>query len=211
MNYVIADIHGCKKTLEALLEKMHVRSNDTLIGLGDLVDRGPDSKGVLDLVMGMPNFTALKGNHEEMLLLAMDNPDECLGHWLVNGGAAVFASFDHMIEGKYIRFMESMPLIIELPEFYLCHAGIGPVPMDTPPETLLWDRTCSVNLASTGGRRLVSGHTPTHIDDIRASLGNNKICIDNGCFVRNQEGLGRLVALRLDDMKLFEQERIDTW
>jgi Calcineurin-like phosphoesterase len=109
MNYVIADIHGCKKMLEALLEKMHVRSNDTLIGLGDLVDRGPDTKGVLDLVMGMPNFTALKGNHEEMLLLAMDDPDECLGHWLVNGGAAAFASFDHMIEGKYIRFMESMP------------------------------------------------------------------------------------------------------
>ena len=73
MKYVISDIHGCIRTFEALLKMLHFSISDELYLLGDYIDRGPDSKSVLDLILSMRNkgykIAALRGNHEELLLL----------------------------------------------------------------------------------------------------------------------------------------------
>ena len=67
--WVIGDIHGYRKTLEALVSRLDLQENDILICLGDMVDRGPDSVGVVELFMNQGNWYALLGNHEEMMMI----------------------------------------------------------------------------------------------------------------------------------------------
>jgi serine/threonine protein phosphatase 1 len=210
MNYCISDIHGCSKTLAALLDQLQLTGEDTVYFLGDYVDRGPDSKGVLDTVMNLPNAVCHKGNHEDMMLFALDHPEnrEATYHWHINGGKSALASFGSFVPDKYLTFLRGLKLITELPDFYLCHAGIGRDAMNTPEEMLLWDRDCHVDVGATSGRRLVCGHTPTPISEIE-ELWRDKIVIDGGCVFKGQAGYGNLVALRLDDMKLFAQRNIE--
>jgi serine/threonine protein phosphatase 1 len=210
MDYCISDIHGCSKTLAALLATLHLAETDTVYFLGDYVDRGLDSKGVLDIVMAMPNAVCHKGNHEDMMLFALDNPENMGAsyHWGVNGGEATMDSFCGAVSEKYITFLRGLKLITELPDFYLCHAGISRDAMNTPEKMLLWDRDCLVDTDATGGRRLVCGHTPTQMHKIE-ELWRDKLVIDGGCVFKNRAEYGYLVALRLDDMKLFVQRNID--
>lgn len=211
MRYAIADIHGCCRTLEALIQTLAPSTDDTLYILGDMVDRGRRSKEVLDLVMSMPNTVCLMGNHEELLLAAHDSPndDEASLRWVGNGGHETLRSFGGMVPDRYLEFIRAMPLITELPDFYLCHAGIGPVPMETPAETLLWNRSCHVDLKLTGGRKLVVGHTPETLGVVLASTRQNKILIDNGCFIKDDKSYGNLIALCLDDLRITIQANID--
>lgn len=210
MDYVISDIHGCATTLAALLARLSLSKSDNLYCVGDYVDRGRDSKGVLDILMVI-DAVCLKGNHEDLMLKALDSPDDDdnLARWIVNGGVITLKSFGGEVPEKYVRYIRSMPLIVELPSFYLCHAGIDRNPMKSDPEILLWDRYCDVNLERTGGRRLVCGHTPRSMPEITDGLHRNKIVIDNGCVMGGREEYGNLVALRLDDMKLFVQPNLD--
>lgn len=212
MDYVIADIHGCSKTLLALLNKLTVNvKQDTVYFLGDYVDRGPDSKGVLDIVMSLPNAVCHKGNHEDMMLKGLAGEEQWLNDWILNGGRETITSFPgYEVDEKYINFMNSLRLITELPKFYLAHAGIGHDAMNTPEEGLLWWRDCDVDLSKSGNRRLICGHTITPYKEIVESLTDNKIILDNGCVFTQYDGIyGRLLALRLDDMKLFKQVNID--
>lgn len=212
MRYAISDIHGCVKTLSALLHKLALTSDDALYILGDSIDRGPDSKAVLDILMSLPNAVCLKGNHEDLVIKAHDNPDREWNYWLNVGGRATLESFGGRVPKKYLDFLRRLPCIIQLPDFYLCHADISSTgdPMQTPESVLLWGgRTNTAGLALPGGRRVVSGHDSTPLEEIRASLTRNKIVIDGGCVYIGEEGFGHLVALRLDDMELFVQENLE--
>ena len=76
MRYVIPDVHGCNKTLKKLLKKLNLQKDDKLIFLGDYIDRGPDSYGVLQTVCNLPCETILlKGNHEDMALNCINNKE----------------------------------------------------------------------------------------------------------------------------------------
>src|SRR2546423_845077 len=92
----IGDIHGCLTAFDALLAAAAVQRDDHLILLGDMVDRGPDSKGVLDRVIGlhhaMPNIAVLRGNHEELMLAARDTTVMYQG-WLRVGGGETLESY----------------------------------------------------------------------------------------------------------------------
>ena len=212
MKYCISDVHGCSKTLVALLEKIDLQPTDVVYFLGDYVDRGPDSKGVLDIVMNLDNAVCHKGNHEDMLLRAINNQNDvnAQAHWWQNGGAACIESFGGDVGSEYLAFISSLKLITELDKFYLCHAGISNEALNTPEEVILWDRTCEVDIAKTGGRKLICGHTPTDLDTIKSDLiCEDKIIIDAGCVFSHYEEYGYLVALRLDDMKVYEQRNID--
>lgn len=204
MDYAISDIHGCAKTLSALLNKLVLTSDDTVYFLGDYVDRGPDSKGVLDIVMKLPNAFCLRGNHDDMMVRP-----EYHDLWMMNGGRNTLAEFGGKVPKKYLDFVSRLPLIVELPDFYLCHAGIGKVPMASSEDELLWDGGCTVTLKQTGGRRLVCGHMPTSLEDIKSGLSHYKIVIDNGCVFKGDNGYGNLVALRLDDMELVVQRNVE--
>ncbi|WP_017347185.1 metallophosphoesterase [Pantoea sp. A4] len=82
--WVVGDLHGCRAQLDAALQARHFDTDeDLLISVGDLIDRGPDSPGCLELLQ-QPWFRAVRGNHEEMALAAI-NHNEIL-HWMMNGG-----------------------------------------------------------------------------------------------------------------------------
>jgi serine/threonine protein phosphatase 1 len=162
--------------------------------------------------MSLSNAVCLKGNHEDMMVRAHDNPDQEWDFWLNVGGKATLASFDGKVPKKYLDFLRGLPCIVQLPDFYLCHADISSTgdPMETPEIILLWGgQTSEVDMELTGGRRVVSGHDLTPLEGIRASLTQNKIVIDGGCVYTGEEGFGHLVALLLDDMELIVQENVE--
>src|SRR5438876_897645 len=97
-NFVISDIHGCLKTFRYLLEDIiHYTKSDTLYLLGDYIDRGPDSKGVIDYILSLKErgyrIYPLKGNHEQLLLDAYEEAPFAEKAWLRNGGENTLKSF----------------------------------------------------------------------------------------------------------------------
>src|SRR3990167_5157122 len=94
--YVVGDIHGCIDELVCLLEGLPLEPSDRLVFLGDYVDRGPDSKGVVSYLIeaqrkGMPEMIFLKGNHEDMFLSYLGFPGRYGDMFLFNGGGATLA------------------------------------------------------------------------------------------------------------------------
>src|SRR5690606_21840182 len=91
----IGDVHGCATALATLLDALQPAPSDRVVLLGDLIDRGPDSKGVIDQVLDLSeacHMVAILGNHEEMLLAAYDRPGSA-GEWLAHGGEEMLASY----------------------------------------------------------------------------------------------------------------------
>src|SRR5690348_12378540 len=94
----IGDIHGCARTFRRLLEKVELDRADTLYLLGDLIDRGPDSKGVIEMILKLLedgfDIRPIRGNHEELMLLAIrSGVFEDLLDWLENGGGSTLMSY----------------------------------------------------------------------------------------------------------------------
>ncbi len=217
--FVIGDIHGCGRTLRALLDDViRLQPVDQLYLLGDYIDRGPRSAETLDTIMGLIEkgfkVNALRGNHEEMLLDSKNSAfDRDL--WLMNGGHATLDSFGadcpDMIPPRYLRFLEKLRYYIILDDFILVHACLNFDTQDpfADRKAMLWSRNCTVDEARTGNRRLICGHTPVHREIVEESLRSSRILLDNGCVFRGFPGLGALAALELDSMTLYFQENID--
>lgn len=224
MLYAISDIHGCCATFKALVnEHIKLTKEDKLFLLGDFIDRGPDSKGVLDYVMELIEndyqvFPVI-GNHEWMLLTGFEDKD-MLNSWFANGGKNTLASFGaktiHDIPKKYIEFIKTFALYVDIPDFYLVHAGFN---FETPDFledkwSMLWIRHWyeDINPELLEGKIIIHGHTPKKIDNIRADFQNMPypvVNIDAGCFAYNREGYGNLCAINLTEMKLIFQKNID--
>lgn len=208
-DYCIGDIHGCSKTLQALLNKLNISESDHIYFLGDYIDRGPRSKEVIKILMNFDNITLHLGNHEEMMLNSIYEDN---GHdnqiWMMNGGWQTLESYGGEVDLKHLQFIrENCKLITELDNYYICHAGVYSTdPMNSDIDFYLWDRGCP---PPTDGKKLIVGHTPMHIDGIYESLKTNKIVLDNGCVLKDYSGYGNLLALRLGDMKIIKQKNID--
>ena len=142
-------------------------SQDELICLGDLIDRGPDSRKVVELFMKLkkdhgPRVILLKGNHEDMCVIA--NTGGLIGGadakslWHVNNGDVTLACWDENIPHDVIQFMEALPLYHEDKDFIFVHAGIDPArPLaDTDPYEFLWSRNALPHMS---GKIVVAGHT----------------------------------------------------
>jgi serine/threonine protein phosphatase 1 len=216
--FAVPDIHGCADTFRRLAVQIALGAGDTLFILGDLIDRGPDSRGVLDEIVRLReeevDVVALRGNHEEMLLDSCRDRDD-FRLWMMNGGGATLASFAVEdaceIPRIYLELIASFPLYAETEGFVLAHAGLNFEIADpfADREAMLWVRSTEARPERIGGRRLVCGHTPTPREEIRRSLDHPKIVLDNGCVYRGYPGLGALAALELDTMELFFQENVD--
>jgi serine/threonine protein phosphatase 1 len=216
--FVIGDVHGCAATLRRLVEELlRPLPGDRIYLLGDLIDRGPDSRGVLDFIFELRerglSVESVRGNHEEMFLQADD--DHLLELWGANGGLATLASFradgPGDIPRRYRDFLDSLPLYILLDDFFIVHAGLNfdrPSPFDDT-EAMLWTRSSYVDRQRIGGRRLICGHTPVPRSLLEVSLNSNKIMIDNGCVFIDRPEMGNLAALELESMTLFLQPNID--
>lgn len=219
--FAIGDVHGCSKTLRALVEeKICLMADDTLYLLGDYIDRGPDSKGVLDYLLDLWNsdydIRPLRGNHEQLLLDSVSDPGS-QRLWYNNGGWGTMREFGVTIPAEipqlYRDFLGLLPRLIVTDDYVLTHAGLDfksadPI-HDTSDYDLLWIRDSNVQPEKLGGRTLVCGHTVTPLFTIEQSLHSPVIYLDNGCFDKGHSCYGSLVALNLDTRELLVQENME--
>lgn len=185
--YAIGDIHGCRAKLLALVEFCRVDAGEQrakFIFLGDYIDRGPDSKGVIDYLMALrqeqpKDVVCLMGNHEDMLLTALDAED-WEERWLRNGGIQTLQSYgaSHArdIPSHHVAWLRSLPRFHDDGLCFFVHAGIHPDrPLDQQDEhDLLWIRERFLSSTKDFGRLIVHGHTPlkTGKPDIRPNRLN---------------------------------------
>lgn len=219
--FAVADIHGCVKTFKKLvIEGISLQKDDTLFLLGDYVNKGPDSKGVIDFIFELRDqgfgVKCLRGNHEQYLLDGLHHFHD-IPAFLLRGGDATLASFGvksiEAIPVIYLSFIESLPFYFELEKYLLIHAGLNfnlPDPY-TDHFSMLNIREMAVDFEKTGGRRIIHGHVPTpHPEIARAiSMKNDHFSIDAGCVYDQYPGLSHLVALEIETEKLYIQPKID--
>lgn len=215
--FAISDIHGHNTKFKNLLKKIDFQKLDELFLLGDYIDRGPDSKGVLETIMNLQEqgytISCLMGNHEQMLLQSVEDPSYEM-NWLRNGGETALSSFSissaEEIPEKYLTFINSLKLYLELENFIFVHAGINMLAEDPFKDQLsfLWLRDWEEKFSKKwlGNRKVIHGHTPTSQKIITQQKANNQqvVVIDNGCFLE-RPGYGALCALDIDRFEfIFE-------
>ena len=115
----IGDIHGCLAALEAILAAIRPRPDDTLLTMGDYIDRGPDSRGVIERLLRLGRecrLIPLLGNHDEMLLKLYDGQTELYIDWLLFGGNTTLGSYGSMrpedIPPEHIGFLPRLPAVL---------------------------------------------------------------------------------------------------
>jgi serine/threonine protein phosphatase 1 len=216
--YAVGDIHGRRDLFEVLIGAIEADDDaagpaeTTVILLGDLVDRGPDSAGVIALARQWQRRRAVRilyGNHEEMFVRSLTEP-EMFRHFLRHGGRETILSYGvdrarfgpasleqaqglmrAAVPAEDIAFVESFEDMIALGDYLFVHAGIDPrVPLEEQSRhDLRWIREPFLSCADAHGAVVVHGHT---ICDAPEDLGN-RIGIDTGAYAS-----GRLTALVLE-------------
>jgi len=234
--WVIPDLHGCSKTLKALIEdKISPSKSDQLYFLGDYIDRGPDPKGVIDYIINLEEkgfqVFALKGNHEEYLLLAHEKEKELnrqfflfrkknyhFKEWLKHGGHDTMKSFGvrriSEIPIEYINWIQKLHNFIIVSPFVVVHAGFNFERKDPFEDihSMLWIRGFNVIPEKINNLKLIHGHVPVSLDFIKKSVLDSQgkfIPLDNGCYLPGKSGMGSLTALELNSMQLLIQPNVD--
>lgn len=219
--YAIGDVHGCLDQLNRMLDAIAKdldgwEGRGHLIFLGDLIDRGPDSAGVIErLVSGeLPGerATFLMGNHEEVMLECVDGSVERFRSWIQFGGLETLESYGlsraeileqasslpHVIRdivpAGHVEFIRSFEDHIGIGDYLFVHAGIRPgVPLeDQSPRDLRWIRSGFLDNLVDHGPLVVHGHTIVPSVEVH----RNRIAVDTGCY-----SSGTLTALVLDGSK----------
>jgi serine/threonine protein phosphatase 1 len=195
----IGDIHGCLTELDNLLDLIDFAYQaGTIIFLGDYVDRGPDSAGVVRRVMNGPQspdwrWIALMGNHERLMVDALAGADDN-GFWLHNGGEETLQSYRGRVPADHLLWLRQLPLIHVDAYRIFAHAGLDrrlKLDMQTV-ETLLWRRPLPEDdHGDFFGRHFCHGHTPRDENPITRGQRSN---IDSGCVFGD-----RLTAAVFDD------------
>jgi serine/threonine protein phosphatase 1 len=216
--YAIGDVHGCRALLERLIERIrrdmsNASAQIDVIFLGDYIDRGPDSKGVVDLLIGLSNeFSVhfIRGNHDQALLSFLDDPatyrewkdfgaDETLRSYGVSppettNAATLADTRDRLIRAlpnAHMRFFSGLLPSLEIGDYLFVHAGIRPgVPVSHQTlQDLMWIRDEFLLCEDDFGKIVVHGHSP-HAEPVRR---DNRIGIDTGAYLT-----GRLTAVALE-------------
>ncbi|MEX1188650.1 MAG: metallophosphoesterase [Bacteroidia bacterium] len=204
--FAISDIHGCSNTFKSLIhDKLKIENGDFLYLIGDLIDRGPDTKGVFDEVFSLREegiqVITLRGNHEQILLDSLESP-EVHDFWMRCGGAEVLESFgvNHANEilQEYIDEVRSTQTILFKENYILVHAGLDFSQLDplANEEAFLRIRKMEVNYEWLDGRTILHGHTPKALTSILEQKGQ-VINLDGGCVFPERPGHGYLVAMNL--------------
>jgi serine/threonine protein phosphatase 1 len=189
--YAIGDIHGCLDQLQHLVELCERDAGaerTKLVFLGDYIDRGPDSRGVIDFLIDLQKWSpdqiiCLRGNHEDLLLAALEDSEAEL-NWLLNGGRSTLDSYrvaDVLdLPVAHIDWVRSLALFHDDGERFFVHAGAHPArPLNQQdPHDLLWIREPFLSSSNDYGRLVVHGHTPiaSGVPELRA----NRLNIDTG-------------------------------
>ncbi|GAA4423904.1 metallophosphoesterase family protein [Pontibacter saemangeumensis] len=219
--YALTDIHGCPRTLRALVsEQLNLQKTDVLYILGDLVNKGPDSKGVIDYVLELQaaqyQVHCLRGNHDQMLLKAAKKGPKNL-NLTDTEKKLVLQSFGieqfEDLPRKYRKFLKSLPYYLELPDYYLVHAGFNFTQDDifADKDAMLNIRGYEVDWQRIDSKGLLHGHTPTALHSIKKAIAHKskRINLDAGCVYYRNASLGNLVALDMDTKELYIQPNQD--
>jgi serine/threonine protein phosphatase 1 len=220
--YAIGDVHGCADRLAAMHALIAADLRDrpvaraTVVHLGDLIDRGPDTAGVIALLLApwpatpAPRVISLMGNHEDMMLAALASADRlAMEQWMVNGGAESLRSWGVSHRAKpaelwgaipppHLGFLRGMSLLHRAGGYVFVHAGLRPgIPLEGQARRdLLWIREPFLSCEAVLPGVVVHGHTPVEAPTIRA----NRLGLDTGaviggkltCAVLESETLGFL-------------------
>jgi len=209
----IGDIHGCKKSFDALLDEISPSSDDHLLFVGDYIDRGPNSRGVIDRLLQLRRnvtCTFLRGNHEAMMLTYLDTGS--LNLWRVNGGVSTLRNYadgeadDVRIPESHAEFVRDTELYHETEDFFFVHAGVkANLTIEENLErgdenVFLWERGHLDAGTYAWEKPVVCGHTPRPEPINREKL----ILVDTGCVYHMQPGMGRLTAVRLPERQFVD-------
>lgn len=204
---VVGDIHGCSKAVQGLLDAIVPRPEDRLIFLGDYVDRGPDSKGVLDLLLELRQRCQaifLLGNHEIMFRGALRGLDPLL--WLQIGGSQTLTSYGGRLDNVsslHTDFLHACQPFYESEHHLFVHANyLHDLPLAAQPEeTLFWEHLSDrIPLPHFSGKHVWCGHTPQPAGNI--GYYRYFTCVDTYCF-----GGFWLTAVDVDSGEVWQVSR----
>lgn len=209
--FAIGDIHGCLEKLEELMAKLDIdRQKDTLVFIGDYIDRGKSGKEVVDYVLRLQNeyqnVVCILGNHEQMFMRYLAGMDESM--YLSNGGVSTLSSYEiflsdeteerkRKIPENHLRFFESLLPYYETDGYIFVHAGIRPgFPLkEQTLDDLLWIRYEFIENEKDFGKTVIFGHTPL----MSPLIEKNKIGIDTGAVYG-----GKLTCVELPEIKIYQ-------
>lgn len=217
--YAVGDIHGCYSLLQEALDKIHRDmekrspvSDIKIIFLGDYIDRGPDSRKVIDEFIKDPQDGIeriyIKGNHEDTLLQFIEEPS-VLDSWQQYGGLETLQSYGvdlrlvyqgnnfvrdaflSALSEKHLKFYQGLKTSCIIGDYFFCHAGVKPgVSLDSQEDDdLMWIRNEFLQYSGDHGKVVVHGHTPVKEPEI----WKNRINIDTGAYAT-----GKLTCLMLE-------------
>lgn len=217
--FAIGDVHGRLDLLEAMLQRIESETTDAddwrVILLGDYIDRGPDSKGVLELLNDLradPHYVLLGGNHDFGLLDFLERP-RAISLFAKHGGVETAASYgvagefgdefaarrtrDALLEAippAHIALLDGLRRSASFGDFFFCHAGIRPgVPLESQdPDDLIWIREEFLNWPGLHPKVIVHGHTPQPEAEVLA----NRVNLDTLAYRS-----GELTALSIFEAK----------
>ncbi|MGV8057846.1 MAG: metallophosphoesterase family protein [Smithellaceae bacterium] len=209
--FAIGDIHGCFNQLQKLIKNLAIdQQYDTLVFIGDYIDRGSSVKEVVDYVIGIKselnNVICLTGNHEQMFLRYLDGNDEEM--YLCNGGHTTLLSYGisrssmpqtrkAAIPPSHLLFFQSLLPYYETEKYIFVHAGLIPGLMlsEQTVHDLLWVRQEFIDSDYDFGKLVIFGHTPF----CSPLISPNKIGIDTGAASG-----GKLTCVELPAMKIHQ-------
>jgi len=213
----IGDIHGCLQTLNKLLEKLSDYEDYTFVFIGDYIDRGKDSKGVVDRLLEFQKnhkCVFIRGNHEQMLLDAKYKNK--LDLWVRNGGKSTISSYNGSyknlnIPEEHLRFYKDTIMYYDTEKYFFLHAGLSAektiaesLQSEKEIEKFLWQRGHLNAFTTSWEKTVVFGHTPRS----RPIRKGKMLGIDTGC-VYDQLGYGKLTAVLLPEEEFIQQICLD--
>ena len=210
----IGDIHGCLTALTTLLDFAALAPEDRLITLGDYVDRGPDTRGVIDLLMDLHGkgwLIALRGNHEEMMIESRADEDT-RRMWLACGGRQTLASYGadmadpasfNKVPTAHWHFLEKTCVNwFETERHFFVHASVYPdVPLEEQPSFMLLWESLHDPVQHFSGKIMVCGHT-RQANSLPRNLGST-ICVDTGAHAPE----GWLTCLDVDAGRYWQADQ----
>ena len=213
--FAISDIHGCFEPFYELVVKIiDLKKSDRLVLLGDYIDRGYESREVIDFIMdlmsGGYDVTPLAGNHEVMLLDAYHDPG-MIPLWHMNSGITTQFSFDigniRNLETRYLDFFKNLDYYLLIGDYYFVHAGFNDDLADpfTDRQYMIWESRGSYKNPVFAGKTIIHGHRPKQTGYVKMLIKekSNFIPIDTGCVYGAEMGYGFLSALDINSMELI--------
>lgn len=216
--FAIGDIHGCFRPFYQLVtEEIDLKKTDRLILLGDYIDRGLESREVIEFIIDLKekgfDITPLMGNHESMLLESLSDP-LMIYQWFMNSGETTLQSMGVEepgdIDRKYLEFFAGLKYYESIGNYLFVHAGFNDPDPDPFSDKyhMIWESRLSYSNPALEGKTIIHGHRPKTLEYVRRQISEKShiIPIDTGCVYGREMGYGFLTALEVGRMIIYTVE-----